>query len=407
MMEEVAVPRAPVNGNGRNESGKEMIQMKFIHLSDLHIGKRVNEFPMLEDQKYILKEILSIIDQEKPDGVLIAGDVYDKPVPPAEAVQVFDAFLTSLADRNLPVFVISGNHDSPERLAFGAQLMAGRGVYMSPVFDGHVEPVRMNDQYGSVSVYMLPFVKPAVVRRCYPGREAETFDHAVRCVLENITGEGFSADERNILMAHQFVMGASACDSEELSIGGLEQVSADLFRDFDYVALGHIHRPQKMGRETLRYSGTPLKYSFSEADHKKSVTIVELLEKGNVTVSTVPLIPRRDMRKLRGTYMDVTAKDHYTAENKMDYLQITLTDEEDVPGALQKLRTVYPNLMRLEYDNKRTRENREVQAVEAQEQKSELQLFEEFYELLNNEPMKEEQTEFVEKLIQDLKEVRV
>ena len=201
--------------------------------------------------------------------------------------------------------------------------------------------------------------------------------------------------------------GADRSDSEETSVGGLDNVSAEVFKDFDYVALGHIHRPQKMGRETLRYSGTPLKYSFSEADHKKSVTVVELLEKGNVTVSTVPLIPRRDMRKLRGTYMDVTAKDHYTAENKMDYLQITLTDEEDVPGALQKLRTVYPNLMRLEYDNKRTRENREVQAVEAQEQKSELELFEEFYELLNNEPMKEEQTEFVEKLIQDLKEVRV
>ena len=158
--------------------------MRFLHLGDLHLGKSLGDFDLIGDQKYILDQMLAVIRERTVDAVLIAGDVYDKPVPPAEAVQVFDAFLTSLADRNMPVFVISGNHDSPERLAFGAQLMAGRGVYMSPVFDGHVEPVRMNDQYGSVSVYMLPFVKPAVVRRCYPGREAETFDHAVRCVLE-------------------------------------------------------------------------------------------------------------------------------------------------------------------------------------------------------------------------------
>ena len=401
MMEEVAVPRAPVNGNGRNESGKEMIQMKFIHLSDLHIGKRVNEFPMLEDQKYILKEILSIIDQEKPDGVLIAGDVYDKPVPPAEAVQVFDAFLTSLADRNMPVFVISGNHDSPERLAFGAQLMAGRGVYMSPVFDGHVEPVRMNDQYGSVSVYMLPFVKPAVVRRCYPGREAETFDHAVRCVLENITGEGFSADERNILMAHQFVMGASACDSEKLSIGGLEQVSADLFRDFDYVALGHIHGPQKIGRETMRYCGTPLKYSFSEAGHKKSVTVVELFEKGNVSVSVRPLHPLRDMREIKGSYSQVTDRGFYAGTATDDYLHITLTDEEDILDAIGKLRSIYPNVMKLDYDNRRTRAGQTVDTA-GEIHKSPMELFGELYELQNNQPMSGKQEEYSRKLMEGI-----
>ena len=262
----------------------------------------------------------------------------------------------------------------------------------------------LEDQYGPISVYLLPFLKPVAVRHALQRDDINTYEEGVMAALQECE---IDTSQRNVLVAHQFVTGADRSDSEETWVGGLDNVSAEVFKDFDYVALGHIHRPQKMGRETLRYSGTPLKYSFSEADHKKSVTIVELLEKGNVRVSTVPLIPRRDMRKLRGTYMDVTAKDHYTAENKMDYLQITLTDEEDVPGALQKLRTVYPNLMRLEYDNKRTRENREVQAVEAQEQKSELELFEEFYELLNNEPMKEEQTEFVEKLIQNLKEVRV
>ena len=277
-------------------------------------------------------------------------------------------------------------------------------IYISQVYDGEMKRIVLKDQYGPISVYLLPFLKPAAVRHALQRDDINTYEEGVMAALQECE---IDTTQRNVLVAHQFVTGADRSDSEETWVGGLDNVSAEVFKDFDYVALGHIHRPQKMGRETLRYSGTPLKYSFSEADHKKSVTIVELLEKGNVRVSTVPLIPRRDMRKLRGTYMDVTAKDHYTAENKMDYLQITLTDEEDVPGALQKLRTVYPNLMRLEYDNKRTRENREVQAVEAQEQKSELELFEEFYELLNNEPMKEEQTEFVEKLIQDLKEVRV
>ena len=382
--------------------------MKLIHLSDLHLGKRVNEFSMIEDQKYILNEILRIIDKEAPDGVLLAGDLYDRPVPSAEAVQLFDRFLTQLAERKIPVYAISGNHDSAERIAFGSQIMSSSGICMSPVYDGKTEKYCLTDSYGEVWIHLLPFVRPATVRHGLEGEEEvdeiRTYQEAVQAAVAH---KEIDKRYRNVLIAHQFVVGAMRCDSEEISVGGIDQVEADVFRDFDYVALGHIHRSQKMGRETLRYSGTPLKYSFSEADHKKSVTIVELLEKGDVRVSTVPLIPRRDMRKLRGTYMDVTAKDHYTAENKMDYLQITLTDEEDVPGALQKLRTVYPNLMRLEYDNKRTRENREVQAVEVQEQKSELELFEEFYELLNNEPMKEEQTEFVEKLIQDLKEVRV
>ena len=373
--------------------------MKLIHLSDLHIGKRVNEFSMLEDQRYILDQMMKIFAEQKVDGVLIAGDVYDKTVPSAEAVQLFDEFITGLAKAEIPVYMISGNHDSAERLSFGAKLFESSDIYISQVYDGEMKRIVLKDQYGPISVYLLPFLKPAAVRHALQRDDINTYEEGVMAALQECE---IDTTQRNVLVAHQFVTGADRSDSEETSVGGLDNVSAEVFKDFDYVALGHIHRPQKMGRETLRYSGTPLKYSFSEADHKKSVTVVELLEKGNVRVSTVPLIPRRDMRKLRGTYMDVTAKDHYTAENKMDYLQITLTDEEDVPGALQKLRTVYPNLMRLEYDNKRTRENREVQAVEVQEQKSELELFEEFYELLNNEPMKEEQTEFVEKLIQDL-----
>lgn len=329
--------------------------MKFIHLSDLHIGKRVNGFSMLEDQKYILDQILMIAEEEMPDGVLIAGDVYDKPVPPAEAVQVFDAFLTGLADRNLPVFVISGNHDSPERLAFGGQLMKDRRVYMAPVYDGHLEPVQLEDRYGSLRVYMLPFIKPAVVRRCCPEEGIETFEDAVRWALEHMTGHKIGEDDRNILIAHQFVTGASCCDSEELSIGGLDQVSAELFDSFDYVAMGHIHGPQKVGRDTLRYSGTPLKYSFSEVNHRKSVTVVELLEKGNVTVNTRILRPLHDMRELRGSYEELTSRDFYMGTAVDDYLHITLTDEEDILDAIGKLRSIYPNVMKLDYDNKRTR----------------------------------------------------
>ena len=375
--------------------------MKFAHIADLHIGKRVHDFSMLEDQRYILNQMLGIFEDQKVEGVLIAGDVYDKTVPSAEAVQWFDEYITRLAKEKIPVYMISGNHDSAERLSFGAKLFENSDIFISQVYDGEMKRIELEDQYGPISLYLLPFLKPAMVRHALQKDDINTYEESVMAALQECE---IDTTQRNILVAHQFVTGADRSDSEETSVGGLDNVSAEVFDDFDYVALGHIHRPQKMGRETLRYSGTPLKYSFSEADHKKSVTIVEFLEKGNVEISTVPLVPRRDMRKLRGTYMEVTAKESYTAENKIDYLQITLTDEEDVPGALQKLRTVYPNLMRLEYDNKRTRENREVQAVEAQEQKSELELFSEFYELLNNEPMKEEQAEFVEKLIQNLKE---
>ena len=377
--------------------------MKFAHIADLHIGKRVHDFSMLEDQRYILDQMLGIFVEQEVDGVLIAGDVYDKTVPSAEAVQLFDEFITRLAKEKIPVYMISGNHDSAERLSFGAKLFENSGIFISQVYNGEMKRIELEDQYGPVSVYLLPFLKPATVRHALQREDINTYEEGVVAALQECEIDRL---QRNILVAHQFVTGANRSDSEETSVGGLDNVSAEVFEGFDYVALGHIHRPQKMGRETLRYSGTPLKYSFSEADHKKLVTIVELLEKGNVEISMVPLVPMRDMRKMRGTYMEVTAKESYTAENKMDYLQITLMDEEDVPGALQKLRTVYPNLMRLEYDNKRTRENREVQAVEAQEQKSELELFGEFYELLNNEPMKEEQAEFVEKLIQDLKEAR-
>ena len=378
--------------------------MKFLHISDLHLGKRVNEFSMTEDQKYILKQILYIGEQEQTDGVLLAGDIYDKPVPSAEAVQIFDWFLTGLADRGRKVFAVSGNHDSPERVAFGAQLMQGRGVYLSPVYEGDITGIPLQDQYGELSVYLLPFVKPALVRHALENepeaRIPESYQDAVRIAVERMK---IDVKKRNLLVAHQFVTGAGRCDSEEASVGGLDNVDGAVFDDFDYVALGHIHSPQSVGRESIRYCGTPLKYSFSEAEQIKSVTVVEMGEKGNVRISTVPLVPLRDMRKIRGTYLEVTAKSFYRDFDREDYLQVTLTDEEDVPDALQKLRIIYPNLMRLAYDNSRTRQDREVEAALAVEQKSELELLGEFYELQNNQPMSGEQAAFAEALIRELK----
>lgn len=375
--------------------------MKLMHLSDLHIGKRVSEFSMIEDQKYILTQILEMAEKEQVDGVLIAGDIYDKPVPSAEAVQVFDDFLTRLAVRGLPVYAVSGNHDSAERLAFGARLLSSRNVYLSPVYDGHVKPVTLTDEYGEAAIYLLPFVKPATVRHAFENEEIDTYQDAVRAAVSHME---LDPSKRNILVAHQFVTGAARCESEEVYVGGLDQVDAALFDAFDYVALGHIHSPQHVGRETVRYCGTPLKYSFSEAEQEKSVTIAELREKGDITVRKLPLCPLRDMRRLRGTYLEVTALSFYQNTNTEDYVQITLTDEEDIPDGLQKLRIIYPNLMRLEYDNQRTRENQMVEGAGETERKSEQELFEEFYELQNNQPMSEQQQIFVRKLIQDIRE---
>lgn len=375
--------------------------MKLFHLSDLHLGKRVNEFSMLEDQAYILNQILEFVDRESPDGMIVAGDIYDKPVPPAEAVQMLDDFLTELSKRKVTVFLISGNHDSPERLSFGSRLMEAKGIHFSPVYDGRTYRVMLEDSYGPVFLYLLPYVKPSVVRHIYESEEILTYQDAVGAAIRYMD---IDRTERNVLAAHQFVTGAGRCESEEILVGGLDNVDAALFDDFDYVALGHIHSPQYIGRETVRYSGTPLKYSFSETGQEKSITVVELKEKGNVSVRQIPLRPIRDMRKIRGTYLEVTSLSFYKGSNTEDYLQITLTDEGDIPDGLQKLRVIYPNLMRLEYDNRRTRQNREMEEPEAVEKKSELELFQDFYQIQNNQPMSSSQIEFVRTLIENLQE---
>ena len=373
--------------------------MKFVHLSDLHIGKRVNEFSMVEDQRYILSRIIDIIDEIQPDGVIIAGDVYDKTTPSEDAVRLMNDFICNLADRNMKTFIISGNHDSAERLAFASQLIGRSGIYISPVYNGETVKYTLSDEYGRVNVYLLPFIKPAIVRRYFPDTEILSYTDAVKAAVDSMQVD---VSQRNIIVAHQFVTGAITSDSEEISVGGSDNVNAAVFDCFDYVALGHIHGPQKMTKATVRYCGTPLKYSFSETNHKKSVTVVEMGEKGDVKISAVPLRPLHDMRIIRGSYDEITLKANYENTRTDDYVQVVLTDEEDVPDAISRLRVIYPNIMQLKYDNRRTAVNMEIGGAQNVESRSPLELFAEFYRLQNNQPMTQQQTDYVARLIEKI-----
>ncbi len=442
--------------------------MKFIHLADLHIGKRVNAFPMLEDQRYILKQILTILREEQPDGgVILAGDIYDKAIPSAEAVELFDEFLTRLAALKLRVFIIAGNHDSPERIAFGNRLMDRSGIYLSPVYDGHVKRITCPDSAASVTlsaanavdlnagthsvesastsaaastcppvdVYLLPFLKPANVRRFYPEETIESYTDAMRVA---ITHMDIDPTHRNLLVTHQFVTGASRSDSEDISVGGTDNVDASVFAPFDYVALGHLHGPQQVRFQPapeedaadqdatpeaasaedsdgpasaventtagpiIRYAGTPLKYSFSEARHHKSVTVVEIGEKRadgvvDICISTRELRPLHDMREIRGSYEELTLRANYEGTATDDYIHATLTDEIEVPDAARHLQVIYPNLMKLDYDNARTRgQGSERLELEQLEEKSPLDLFSELFEKQNHKDMTEEQARYIE-----------
>ena len=372
--------------------------MRLINISDLHIGKRVNEFSMLEDQEYILKKILGIIDREQPDGVIIAGDVYDRSVPGDEAVKVLDGFLTSLAKRKQQVYMISGNHDSAAKLAFASKLIDISGIHISPVYDGNVEPQELKDENGvTVKIYMLPFVKPATVRSVFPDEADGIVDYtdACRAAIEHMDVD---VAETNILVAHQFVTGAERSESEE-NVGGLDNVDVSVFAPFDYVALGHIHGPQKVGRETVRYSGTPLKYSLSEAKHTKSVTVVDIFEGKKIEIRTIPLVPMHELREIKGTFDELMDRQNYEGTAVDDYLYVVLTDEEDVPDALGKLRTVYPNIMKIRYDNIRTRATQVIDEGVVLDGKSMIDLFDELYEKQNNQTMSDEQRTFIQEII--------
>lgn len=371
--------------------------MKLIHISDLHLGKRLHETSLIEDQNAILNQILAIIDKETPNGILIAGDVYDKSMPSAEAVALFDFFISELAKRRLQVFIISGNHDSAERIAFGSKIMDATGIHLSPVYNGKIIPTQLKDEHGVVDVYMLPFVKPSHVRRFYEDEVIESYTDAMRVAIDKMNVNPLN---RNILVTHQFVTGATRSESEE-TVGGTDNVDASVFEQFDYVALGHLHGAQFCGNEKIRYCGTPLKYSFAESTDLKSVTVITLGAKGDPpTIKTVPLTPIRDMRKIRGEFDDLIS----ATERTDDYVQITLTDEDDIPNAMSRLQTIYKNALELRYDNTRTRSSTTILSTDGIENKSAFELFSQFFKERNNAEMSEIQSEYMKSLIEKIEE---
>ncbi len=369
--------------------------MKLIHLSDLHIGKRLLEHSFLEDQKDLFQTILLKIKEIQPDGIILAGDIYDKSLPSAEAVELFDFFLSELAKLHLPVFLISGNHDSAERIAFASNIMKESGIYISPVYHGEVKPIRLKDACGPVNFYLLPFLRPSQVRRYYPDEKIETYTDAFRILIEEMK---LNKAERNVLIVHQFVAGSETSGSEEMSVGGVESVDAEVFCDFDYVALGHIHKRQTL-KGNIHYSGTPMKYSFSELKNTNGFTVVQLEDKGNLSLSYVDLSVKKELKEVRGSFEELMQDNN----RKQDYYHVILTDEEDIIDGAKKLRSVYPNLLKLDYDNTRTRTRNSILAIEKMEEKSVEELFDDFYELQNGMPMNEMQKEYFRKVVSELK----
>jgi len=379
--------------------------MKIIHLSDLHLGKRLHEFSLLEDQKHILGEIKKIISEEKPDAVVVAGDVYDKSMPSAESMTMFDDFLVEIASLGIKAFIVSGNHDNSERIAFGGRLMEPSGVYPVPTFSGKAEPVTLKDEYGDVNIYMLPFIKPANVRAAFPDKADNiiSYTDAVKCAIDAMD---IDEADRNILITHQFITGGVSCESEDIMVGGTDNVDAAVFDGFDYVALGHLHGPQYIERDTIRYCGTPLKYSFSECNQEKTLTVVNIVEKGNVNISEIPLDPLRDLREIKGSYNDLMKRENYINTNTEDYLHITLTDEDAVPNAINKLRIVYPNVMKLDYENTRTKERSAPALGGGTENITPADALSELYKMQNGREMSAQQGKYVAKLVSEIWEER-
>lgn len=389
--------------------------MKFFHLADLHLGKRVNGFPMIEDQKEILKQIVELADREKPDAVIIAGDVYDKTIPSVEAVNLMDDFLVDLVKRNLQIFIISGNHDSAERVSYGGRVMEQSGIHISPRFSGSVRdtsgeeispirPVCLEDEYGPLYLYLIPYIHPSVVREVYPEEKIQDWTQAMNVLIQNARVD---PDARNIAVSHQYVTASGTkpeeCDSEQKHIGGLDNVDFSVYQDFDYVALGHLHRPQRIGRDTVRYAGSPLKYSFSEEKHNKSVTLVEIKEKGNVNYSLLPLVAARNYKTLRGTFSELMSPEFTAPLSEEDYYRIILTDEQDIDQALSRLRKYfYKNLMELVYDNTRTRTQSEIEAGEEALEKEPIEILQELFLKQNGVFMNEYQNQVSSRLIEEI-----
>ena len=371
--------------------------MKLLHLGDLHLGKSLGEFDLYEDQKYILDQILSIIREKEIDGVLIAGDVYDRAVPSESAMNLLDYFLKSLADQKVKTFMISGNHDSDDRLGYGSRLFESSHIYIAAQFRGTLYKKTVIDEYGEADFYLLPFVKASQVRHFYPDEKIESYDAAVRVILEHAQ---IDPDKRNIIVAHQFVAGRGA-DPElggsegagTQSVGLVEKIGWDCFDMFDYAALGHIHSPQSIGRREVRYSGSPLKYSLSEAGNDKSVPVVTLGPKGEVDIELVKLRPMRDMRRLKGPIEKLLDKDNVSRPE--DFIYATLTNEELIDDAMGIMQQVYPNTVKIDYDNSRTKEVDRVEIAGNLKQKTFDELISDFYSKMYGCAISEEEMQIM------------
>ncbi len=381
--------------------------MKILHLADLHFGKILQEQSLIEDQEYILKEIINIIKEKEIKALLISGDIYDRSVPPTEAVNLLDNFLKILIkDLKIKVFIISGNHDSKDRLGFGNKIFEDEGLYIESKYNGRLKKVRLEDEYGPLNIYMLPFIKPVEVKKFFEDDLENNYDLAINKIIEK---EEIDKSERNIIMVHQFVTAGNVkperTESEVLSLGGIENVDVSNFKSFDYVAIGHVHRPQKIGRDTARYAGTILKYSFSEINHNKSIPIIDIKEKGNITINLLPLKPLRDMREIKGPIEELIKEENYKEGNLEDYIKAIITNEEPVYDAIGKIKKIYPNTLKLEIQNSKTINSNTEQNINLEEvkKKSELELFSDFYKLQNNLELNEEQKEIVKNIISEVK----
>ncbi|MCM1060419.1 MAG: exonuclease SbcCD subunit D [Eubacterium sp.] len=372
--------------------------MKIFHLSDLHIGKRVCERSLIDDQKDIIDQIIAHVKGRKPDAVIIAGDVYDRSLPSEEAVSLFDDFLFRLSETGTPALVIGGNHDSQERVAYGGRIMSKNGIHIAPEFNKFnyekiLKPVVLSDNFGEINFYMLPFVTPASVRAARENTQASSYTEAVKSVIDDMN---IDVSKRNILIAHQFVTGAETCESETFSVGGSDNVDASVFEGFDYVALGHLHGPQSVGKDTVRYSGTPLKYSFSEANHKKSICIVEIENKGQIKISQISLDkPLHDWKVYKGKFDEVIS-------NKCDdYVKVILTDENEIFDAVNKLREYFPNIMQLSFENNRAKNEYNTAMLENIASMTLPELFAEFYIKQQGTELSENQKKIVENIFEE------
>lgn len=381
--------------------------MKILHLADLHLGKVLQEQSLIEDQKYMLDKIIEIIEKEKIEVVFMAGDIYDKSIPSTDAVNLLDDFLNKLIKMlKVKVCIIAGNHDSKERLGFGNKIFENDGLYIASKYNGNIKKVELQDEYGKLNVYMLPFIKPAETRQ-YFEEEIKTYEDAIKRVIEN---EEINENERNIIIVHQFVTAGGVSpertESEVLSLGGTDNVDVSNFDKFDYVAIGHVHKPQRIGRDTARYAGTMLKYSFSEVNHKKTVPIIDFRGKENLKFELKELIPLRDMREIQGPLEELISKENYEGTNREDYIKAIITNEEPIYDAIGQIKKVYPNTLKLEIKNNRTSSNQEFNQADLEnlKRKSELELFDDFYKMQNNENLNKEKKEMMEKIIDKVKE---